>query len=160
MSTELPVTGVVAINRMRGEDDHETALLESMAQQAQAFLAEFGWCKEITDFYFGNGIGGVFAVFFARIQLTRPEIDEYLWVIVGDIPPAYLVIDVCRTPAEAMSAYIEEMRRWVAAAKAGRMSGDIIPVDVPATPETVQLLETRLDVLERDILPAWFGECR
>jgi len=153
---ELPVTGVVPISDMRGENDEETALLRAMSERAQEFLRSFPWCSTITEFYFGDGIGNVFAVFLARIQPSRSGVDEFLWVVVGDIPPAYLVTDACHTPKEAMEGYIEEMRRWVAAAYKGHTSQDIIPVNASPTPESAQLLGKRLDTLEQQILPAWF----
>jgi hypothetical protein len=158
MPLKLPVTGVVPISQMHGEDEQETALLEQMSQEARSFLLGFGWCTAIEDFFFGDGIGGIFAVFFARIAPSKPDIDEFLWLIVGDIPPAYLVTDLCHTPREAMSAYIEEMRRWVAAAKAGATLEDVIPVNVPAIPENAVMLEARLNKLEQDILPKWMAE--
>jgi len=156
MSQALPVTGVVPLVQMAGEDDIETAMLVAMAEEAQAFLTNYNWCEEIQALYFGDGIGGVFAVFFAHIKPARPEVDENLWIVVGDIPSAYLVTDSCHTPKEAMEGYIEEMRKWVEAAKLGQTSKEIIPVNVPATPEWAERLETRLNTLEHEILPTWF----
>jgi hypothetical protein len=155
---QLPVTGVIPIAEMRGENDEETDLLRAMSERAQQFLGEFAWCSAIREFYFGDGIGNVFAVFLARIQPSHSGIDEFLWVVVGDIPPAYLVTDACHTPKEAMEGYIEEMRRWVAAAYRGQTSKDIIPVNAAPTPESAKTLEQRLNTLERDIFPVWFVE--
>ena len=59
----------------------------------------------------------------------------YLWVIVGDLPPAHLVTEECTTAKDAVEGYIEEMREWVAAAKAGLTSAEPIPVNVSAMPE-------------------------
>ena len=158
MQTALPVTGVVSISQMVGDDEEDTRLLREMCELARSYLSSFSWCKAITDFYFGDGIGGIIAIFFAHIEPTQPDVDEWLWVIVGDIPPAYLVTDDCCTPQQAAEGYIEEMRRWVAAAKIGQTSEDIIPVNVPATPEWAATLEKRLDALQFDVLPKWFSE--
>lgn len=46
-----------------------------------------------------------------------------------------------------MEGYIEEMRKWVAAAYKRKTEPDIIPVEVPATPESAESLEKRLDTL-------------
>jgi hypothetical protein len=56
---------------------------------------------------------------------------------------------------EALDGYIWEMRKWVALAKEGRTSDDVIPVNVPATPTWAESLENRLDALERKIIPIW-----
>jgi hypothetical protein len=37
------------------------------------------------------------------------------------------------------------MRKWVALAKQGRTSRDVIPVNAPATPESAETLEARLN---------------
>jgi len=141
---------------MLGESEEETALVRAMSERAQAFLSSFAWCESIEEFYFGDGIGNIFAAFFARIKPSRPSVDEYLWVVVGDVPPAYLVTDHCHTPKEAICAYIEEMRKWVAAARLGQNPRDVIPVNAPATPESAEALNRRLDTLEYEILPKWF----
>ncbi|UWZ83036.1 hypothetical protein [Occallatibacter riparius] len=156
MKRELPVSGVVPIAEMRGEDDDETQRLRSMEATARAFLSDFDWCSEIREFYFGEGIGDVFAIFLARIKPNRPSVDEYVWVIVGDIPSAYLVTDDCPSPKEALEGYIWEVRKWVALAKEGRTSRDVIPVNAPATREWAQMLERRLNALEQRIIPIWF----
>jgi hypothetical protein len=48
------------------------------------------------------------------------------------------------------------MRKWVSLAKEGRTSADVIPVNVPATPEFAEVLGKRLDALEEKIIPYWF----
>ena len=158
MQEELPVTGVVPTSAMTGEDEEETARLREMEGQARAFLSSFQWCESIDGLYFGDGVGGVCAVFFAHIKPSRPDVDEHLWVVVGDLPPAYLVTDDCRTPKQALEGYIEEMRKWVALAKVGQASHDVIPVYVPPTPESAEALESRLDALEQKIIPQWFDQ--
>ena len=116
----------------------------------------YDWCRGIRELFFGAGIGDVFAVFLARIFPSRPAVDEYLWIVVGDIPSAYLAIDDCPTPKTALDGYIWEMRKWIQLAKQGKSSSDVIPVNVPATPEWADLLESRLNALEQRIIPVYF----
>ena len=156
MDESLPVTGVVPIAQMSGDETEDTRLLQEMAEQARNFVASFSWCKTVKAMYFGDGIGGIIGIFFARVEPEHPDVDEWLWVIVGDLPPAYLVTNDCLNPEEAAEGYISEMRRWVDAAKAGDSLQDIIPVNVPATPEWAAVLERRLDALEHEVLPQWF----
>jgi hypothetical protein len=153
---ELPVSGVVPIAEMRGEDDEETERLRNMEAKARDFLIHFDWCSGIREFYFGDGIGDVFAVFLALISPARPSVDEYLWIVVGDMPSVYLVTDNCHNPKEALNGYIWEMRKWVALAKQGQTSRDVISVNAPATPEWAETLESRLNALEQKIIPIWF----
>jgi hypothetical protein len=156
MPIDLPVSGVVPITEMHGDDEDETRRLRDMEAKARDFITNSNWCDGIRDFYFGDGIGDVVAVFFARITPARPSVDEYVWIVVGDIPPAYLVVDDCPTPKAALEGYIWEMRKWVALAKEGKSSRDVIPVNAPATPESAEMLKSRLDTLEQQIMPNWF----
>jgi len=140
---------------MFGDDEEDIRLLRNLAVEAQDYVRRFSWCKSICESYFGDGIGGVVAVFFFRIEPSRAGIDEWLWVVIGDVPPAYLVIDDCKTPSQALEGYIDEMSKWVKLAKQGRSSKKVIPVNVPATPENADALEGRLKVLREVIVPAF-----
>jgi hypothetical protein len=93
-------------------------------------------------------------VFFLRIVPGSEGVDEYLWVIVGDIPPAYLVTDESRTHSEALRTYITGMRQCVAAAESRQSVDELIPVNMPATRERTEVLKRRLDFLESEILPS------
>lgn len=154
MNDCIDFSSVIPLSEMRGDSDTDTGLLNRMAEEATAFIQGFDWCKGIKEAYFGFGIGGVVAVFFFRIVPSSERVDECLWVIVGDIPPAYLVTDESRTPSESLRAYITEMRAWVAAAESGQAVDELIPVNVPATRESALALKNRLDFLEGEILPS------
>ncbi len=153
--THIPVKFVIPADQLFGDDEQDTRLLRQMAKRAAAFLQDFNWCKSIRESYFGDGYGGIVAIFLFRIDPIGPEIDEWLWVIVGDIPPAYLVIDKSNTPSLALEGYIEEMSKWVQLAKKGKSSKKVIPVNVPATPDNAKLLEERLNIFTEILVPAF-----
>lgn len=148
---------VVPATEMEGESEHDTALLRQMLKEAHDYLMSFKWCEDICESYFGLGIGGVVAVFLFRINPSREDVDEWLWVVVGDLPAAYLVTDGSPTPAEALETYVEEMKAWVVAVEEGRSVEDIIPVNVSPTPENADALERRLTFLKVEIIPR-FGD--
>jgi hypothetical protein len=151
--SSIPVTGVVPLEQMAGDDEEDAALLLEMAENAENFLKSFSWCLAIRESFFGAGIGKIIAVFLFRISPVRPDVDEWLWVVVGDLPPAYLVTDRYKTPSGAVEGYVEEMSKWVAHARHGRTSADAIPVNVPSTPEWAEDLHRRLETLKTTILP-------
>jgi hypothetical protein len=151
----VPVKGVVPIDQMFGGDEEDTRLLRMMASEAQEYIQSFSWCKSIREAYFGDGFGGIAAVFFFRIEPSKADVDEWLWVVVGDVPSAYLVIDDCNTPSEALEGYIGEMSKWVELAKQGRSSKKVIPVNVPATRENAEALGGRLKFMREIIVPAF-----
>jgi hypothetical protein len=149
----IPVRGVVALDQMAGEDSEDTTLLRAMASGAQNYVRGFSWCKNIRDVYFGDGVGGLVGVFLFRIEPSRQDVDEWLWVVFGDVPPAYLVTDVCKTPSQALEGYMKEMSKWVGLARQSQSSTSVIPVYVPATPENAADVEKRLQLLKEIILP-------
>lgn len=155
ISTESPISGVIPIDQILGEDAEDTRLLQEMAFKANRYISRFSWCRSIREAYFGDGYGKLVAVFLFRIEPSRPEVDEWLWVVVGDLPSAYLVIDSCKTPSQALERYIDAIWEWVELAKKGCWSEDVIPVNAPATPESARMLESRLTVLSEKIVPAF-----
>ena len=150
-----PVKGVVPLSQMIGGDDEDTRLLQLRASGAENYLRCFPWCKRIREIYYGDGYGGIVAVFLSRIESSRSNVDEWLWVIFGDLPPAYLVTDSCKSPSEALDRYVHEMSKWVQLAREARSSNDVIPVYVPASPENAADVERRMKFLQEVIVPAF-----
>src|SRR5450631_1381252 len=144
---KIPVKGVVPLSQMVGGDDEDFKLLKAMASGAENYVSCFPWCTTIREVYFGDGYRGIVAVFLFRIEPARAGVDEWLWVVFGDVPPAYLVTDTCKTPSQALDGYLEEISKWVELAKQGRWSKDVIPVYVPETPENAADLQERLEIL-------------
>jgi hypothetical protein len=149
------VRGVGPIDGIFDDDAEEFLLLRHMARQAEDYLQEFTWCKSIREGYFGGGYGGIVAVFFFRIVPGSPKVEEWLWVIVGDLPPAWLPVDNSKTPSEALENYLWEMTRWVHFAKRGLAPEDGFPVDLPPTWKNAEQLEDKLKILRKAIVPAF-----
>jgi hypothetical protein len=141
------LTTVVPIAEMMGENEEESLGLKLMFEEAQEFLSAFNWCRRIEESYFGFGYAGIVAVFLFRIVPAHAAVDDWLWVVVGDMPPAYLVTEGNLTPDLAVAAYVQEMSKWVGAAKEGLSVHDLIPVNVSPTPENAEALERRLGAL-------------
>lgn len=155
------ITGLVAIDKMAGENAEETELLRLACVAAERYLLGFSWCKRILEAYFGDGVAGVVQVFLFRIVPSRPNVDEWVWVIVGDVPPAYLVTDECKAPSQALERYVQGLCRWVELARRGKSSPDVIPISVPATPEEASRLEKRINLLREFVIPRFRdGETR
>lgn len=148
---------LVPLANIAGEDKEDTRLLRGMAEEARTYLASFSWCKEVHDGYFAGGVGSVCAIFLFHIRPGRPEVDPWMWVMVGDIPPAYLPVSDASSPREAFETYIGGMRRWVKAArssdKKAAAAADVPPVNAPLTPEWAEKLQVRLNTLEEVVRP-------
>jgi hypothetical protein len=128
------------------------AELRTYLSEARDFLLYYSWCRGIHEEYVGIFVGGVIGVFLFKIDPARPDVDEWIWVIVGDVPPTYLTCDRCPNPATALDGYIGAMTEWVEAASNGESVAELIPVDVPATLANAELLRKRLSFLDTRIL--------
>jgi hypothetical protein len=154
--SKLSVKGIVPLEQMRGDDEIDDALLREMSERSSAYLLSFKWCAAVTESYFGGGIGGIVAVFLHKISPTQPDVDEYLWVVVGDVPSAYFVVDDLKSPREVLESFIWHRLQWVRSARRGKEPADtVMPVPVPATPQNASELHTRLKTIKREFLP-WF----
>ena len=141
------------IEGLKGEDEEETKQFLALHQYAKSFLSKFTWCSTIRNSFFGYGVADIVCIFLFEIEPENPTIDKFLWVIVGDIPPAYLVTDNTTDASHALEGYIEEMERWVNAVEKGMALNDIIPVNAEPTLENAKRLRSRLEFISREILP-------
>jgi hypothetical protein len=154
--SDVPVVGVVPVQSMTGDDEQDTLLLGQMLREAEAYLRSFSWCGDVLSSFFGGGVGGIFAVFLFNIRPAKPEVGTWIWIVVGDIPSAYLPIEDAKTPTEVFNAYLWGMSKWVELARQGRSGtadDSVPPVNVPATPEWAEKLEKRLNSLRLIIQP-------
>ena len=63
-ANDVPVKGVIPIDQMFGDDEEDIKRLQIMAFEAQKYIQSFSWCKSIREAYFGDGCGGIVAIFF------------------------------------------------------------------------------------------------
>lgn len=126
--------------------------LSALEEAAANFIRSFAWSGELLAMYDGFQEPRILGLFLVHLRPSQPHVDEWLWVVVGDLPPAYLVADDNPTWQQAIAGYIDEMQRWVDAAKAGAPVDDLIPVNTPPTPEYAAMLESRLRTLRETLL--------
>jgi hypothetical protein len=144
-----------------GEDEEDQALLVEMIERGQRWLAGHDWCERIAESYVGDvAVGGIVVVLLTRIVPASEDVDEWLWVVVGDVPPAYLVTDDLPNPASALDTYVTLVRQWVAAAERGEDVADLMPLESDVQPgeplaptrRNAEALRGRLDLIQRLIL--------
>jgi len=141
------------VDSIEGEDAVDSGLLREMAVEARDFVCANEWCEHIDRRYLAYGVGGVVAVFLVQITPASEDADACLWVVVGDLPPAYIVVEDNPTAADALDAYCSEMEAWVEAVKNGERVDELIPVNVLPTREHAEQLGGRLGFLRSEILP-------
>jgi len=161
-STDLPpaklnVVGVVPGDQMRGDDEEDTTLLLELLERAKSYLFSFDWCSGVKKAYFGDGVGGVVAVFLMQTLPSKPNVDEWLWVVEGDLPSACFVTDDLKNPHDVLKAYISHREKWIEHARNNETPPEtVMPVDeTPPTKEWADQLSSRLETLKKEFLP-WF----
>jgi hypothetical protein len=118
-----------------------------LEDEARAYLLRTGYWRSVERLECGLAVAGVFGVFLAKAEPAAPDVDREVWVVVGDLPPLYLVTDDIDTPEEALTAYIDHRRAWVDAVRANHSVAHLAPVDVEPTREWATALARRLDML-------------
>jgi len=158
--SRLDHASLVPCDSVKGEDPEDEALLQDMVADARSYITSFPWCRDVEECYVADlSVGGVVAVVLVRISPSREDVDEWLWLVVGDLPPAYLVTDDAPNPAAALRAYVDEMGRWVEAVRTGESTAELIPVEtasgdgeIEPTLDHAADLDSRLQFLQRKFL--------
>jgi hypothetical protein len=121
--------------------------------EAKKYLAEHPWCSRILNGWLFTNIGKVFCIFLFEIENAQSVKDNYLWVIVGDIPPMYLDrFDVSGT-REVVETYIYLVDEWIAAVENKESLEEVYPLDSDTSEASIQMLKERLKFLQDEILP-------
>ena len=116
------------------------------------FMGTLSWLKRPVAVWSGMQIDGVLSVFLVETEVRSPKADRHVWIVVGDVPPAYLVTDDAPNAICALDGYVLCMRDWVEAVRAGRSVDDLIPVNAPPTTEYADMLAKRLAFIEKEII--------
>jgi hypothetical protein len=132
--------------------------VRQLAEEAKSFVASHDWCEKVTAVRLAWAVAGVLGVFEVDLKPAQPGVDPTLWVVVGDVPAAYLVQDEAPTWRDALRGYVAEMSRWVHAVKRGLPLDDVIPVEAEPSLEHAEMLAGRLAFIESEIIEAAGGE--
>jgi hypothetical protein len=136
-----------------GDDPEDTALLRGMAQSARDYISSFAWCPEIKQVHLASGVGGLVAVFLFEFNTHIKGTDDKLWVIVGDLPSAYMVVEPNEAPQDALEKYCELMEDWIQAVRNSAKLDDVFPVAAEPSLENAELLEKRIAFLIAETIP-------
>lgn len=139
---------------LSGETEEETKLLSSMAVEARRYLESQRWCSAVTELRYAAGVGRVVAAFLARPEYVEEHVgDDWLWVIVGDMPSAYLVTDEAPDAAEALLIYSELMEDWARTVMDGGDLADVFPVAAEPSAANAEALLGRLKFVRESVIP-------
>ena len=152
MNPEPPIPGSIPAATVVGDRPEDTVMFSEMAQEAIDYLESFRWCHKVRELWFSGGVGGIVAVFCAEID-HDPEVDERLWTVVGDVPSAYMPLEVGASAKEVVEAYVELVEEWISAVEAGELAPDVFPLRSPKDSEHIAMLRNRLKSLTEFVIP-------
>lgn len=153
MNSPVNLDNLESAEQITGEDAEETARLRDMLARAESFLKSFKWCPPIVERYLAFGVGGVIALCLFKLQRRIHSTDQWLWVIEGDLPSAYFVVDEACDAAAALGVYCEMMDEWADAVEKQLPLDDVFPIGAAATKENAGMLKSRVKFLRDRILP-------
>lgn len=120
-------------------------------ERAYNYLKSYDFCAGIQEAYVAMLYPGILGMFLFKIE-NRSTFGDWVWAIVGDIPPAVFSTSVGRTPGMVLDAYLGEMDAWVEAVQQDMPVDDLIPVNAPPTKEYADMLLSRLEFIGERIL--------
>lgn len=149
---ETKIANLSDYRKLIDEEDYE--ILDEFSERAQTYIKSFSWCDAVVEVKIGLFFPGILGVFLVEIETKFPDVDERIWTIIGDVPPAYIADDNldCPNAAQALDGYVGAMFTWVEAVEEGRSVEDVIPVNVPPTIEWAKELRSRLEFIDEQIL--------
>lgn len=132
--------------------------------RARAFLTadrQFHTVGDVRHFW------GIQGLSLCLAYAAAGEEAHWLWVIVGDLPPAHIPTGSCPNAEEALGDYAEELRAWLEAAKQGEPSNEYIPMLHPVTfkrlkptAEARTFIENRARFIDEQIIQTHRDELR
>lgn len=121
-------------------------------QEATEYLFNFTWCKKIISTNIYLNLGSTLCIFLFEIENSVSRDDNYLWVIVGDIPPMYLDVQGPKTTKEVLEDYIKLAEDWIGNVKAGKSINDCYPFIAEPTIEMAIMLEKRTSFMKNTLI--------
>ncbi|NEU06984.1 hypothetical protein GZH53_01555 [Flavihumibacter sp. R14] len=139
------------LNKLSEVEELECIL--KLHDQAKKYLRSFDWCVEIKKSWYDHeyGIFEKVGVFLFEIQPIDEGVDDFIWVIVGDLPSVYLDKSIT-TARRALETYCELMEDWVENVVEGRSVLESYPVPVDPNIENAELLSSRIRFIRRELL--------
>jgi hypothetical protein len=121
-------------------------------REAEAYLLGFKWCAGIKDSFLYYSLGKVFSIFLFEIDNSQSNGDNFLWVIVGDIPSMYLDVYGPKSTKEVLEDYIRLAEDWIAAIQAQRSVEGCFPFNAEPIIELAQRLQNKVSFMKNTLL--------
>jgi hypothetical protein len=121
-----------------------------LSVEATEYLNSFKWCEKINKGYLCKEWGYRLCVFYFEIESTAMK---SVWIIVGDMPPAYIDIQHASSPSQALERYVVLMDDWIEHVKTGKSVVKCYPVHVEPVEKFADMLLQRTEKIKNYFIP-------
>jgi hypothetical protein len=139
--------------RLTDESDSESKALLDLARNAREYLQSFAWCTPIREVRLAFGIAGVLGLFLVEFDKKIQGTDDRLWVVSGDLPQAYFVVEPNDTAQVALERYCSLMDGWIFSVLSFGDFDEVYPVKAQRTAANADQLRRRIDFIRSEIVP-------
>lgn len=122
-------------------------------KRANTYLESFEWCKDTKGRSLYLNLGSTLCIFLFEIENSASDEDNFLWVVVGDLPTMYLDIYGSKTTIEVLERYSGLARDWIFNVESGLSVDDCYPFDTAPTTEMADMLKKRIELIKKSIIP-------
>ncbi len=126
--------------------------VNKLQEEAETYIKSFKWCKDIKNCSLYTNIGRVFCIFLFEIENSASSEDNFLWLIVGDLPAMYLDTFGAKSTKEVVEDYIMLAEDWINNIKAGESIINCYPFNAAPTLEMAELLEKRVSFMKSTLM--------
>ncbi|TCC96774.1 hypothetical protein EZ449_22140 [Pedobacter frigidisoli] len=121
--------------------------------KAESYLQSFDWCGAIIDSELYSNLGKILCIFLFEIINNQRKEDNYVWVVVGDVPSMYLDIYGPKSTHEVLENYVSLSRDWIYGVENNLNMTDFYPFKEPKSLELARMLRSRTDRIENSVIP-------
>lgn len=121
-----------------------------LSEEGKAYLEEFSWCKRVVKCWYDFGLYDKLGVFLYNIEPANKDIDDYIWIIIGDLPTVYLDKSV-QNGHDALKVYCDLMSEWIDNVKNGKSLEDCYPIPVDPSFKNAELLQSRINFIRKEL---------
>jgi hypothetical protein len=123
-----------------------------LSVEATEYLNSFKWCSSIKKGYLSKEWGYRLCVFYFEIESVN-HVVESVWVVVGDMPPAYIDTKHAASPSQALERYVTLMEDWISHVKTGKSMVNCYPVHVEPIEKYADMLLQRTEKIKHFFIP-------
>ncbi|WP_152620366.1 hypothetical protein [Pedobacter lusitanus] len=125
----------------------------SMQARADQYIKGFPWCAAVKTSSLYFNLGEKLCVFLYEIDNSASKEDNFLWVIVGDLPSMYLDTYGPKTTMHVLADYADLAKDWITKVESGLSVAGCYPFNAEPTVEIAEMLKKRVVLIENSVIP-------